>query len=153
MANRNPSRTGKSEKEKQYLSRVIKGISSFDTAKAETPFDPSNVTAEDKTPKVSTRNRPQSLMRKVKNHLKRNLATYITCLIPIMLTFFVVPFNNLNREVGEVKTEVMNIKGSVVSELGATKQQITKLSDQLTDVLNRITSIKTYLLNKFGAKL
>jgi hypothetical protein len=153
MANRNPSRTGKSEKEKQFLNRQIKGISSSDTSKTESPFDPSNVIADDKTPKPSTRNRPQPFMRKAGNHFKKNSAAYIICLITVAAGFVITPpFYNLNREVGEVKIEVKSIKEGMSAELNNANQRIFKLSDQLADLLDKIASIKTYLVNKFRAK-
>ena len=152
MRNRNPSRAGKSHKEKENLYRLLKGISSSDTARIDSPFEPSNAINEDKSAKQSERNRPKPFKRKVWNHIKENSAIYITCLIPIMATLILKPFYNLNREVGEIKTNVTNMKETITEDTTAKKQQFSELYNRVSDLLNQITSIKTYLLNKFGAK-
>ena len=154
MDKRNPSRAGKSELERRHLYQTLKGISSPDTAPAETPFEPSNVVSNNETSKKSTKNRPQPIKRKILNHLKKNSATYITTFIILIFGLAITPpYFNLNREVGEVKIEVKNIKDSLSNETNTSKQQFSKLFEEVSDLLNKLASIRTYLLNRFGAKL
>jgi actin-related protein len=172
MDNRNPSRAGKSEREKQHLRQQLKRVSSEDTALTDLPFEASNSVSNDKFPKKSSR-RPQPFSRKLRNHFKSNSATYITFFVTVAISLFILPLFGLNREIGELKTDVSNVKESVVElnsvknqsiggnnmvnqaikELEETKQRVMKISDQVSELVNKVTAIRTYLLNRFSAKI
>ena len=85
MSSRNPSKSSKSEKERQWLQQQLKQVSSSDTAPIESPFEPSNTVSGDTIPKKSPKPRPKSWDRIIKNHFTKNSATYITLFITCLL--------------------------------------------------------------------
>ncbi|MFA6079153.1 MAG: hypothetical protein WC779_05345 [Candidatus Omnitrophota bacterium] len=171
MSNRNPSRCSKSEKERQYLQHELKKVSSSDTAPIDSPFEPSNALSKEAAPKKSAKRRPQPVGRRIAGHFKKHSAKYVTCFIGLVATLYICPLFTMNREIGEVKSEIMHIKeqsinndrfkGQNISEISSRlmeeitsiKQQLDKMSYFIFELSSKTSSIRTYLLNKFGAKI
>ena len=113
MKDRNPSRAGKSERQKQALARHIKGIVSDDTSQVDSPFEPSNVAAGAKLPIANSGTRPEGWGRKIEKHLRNNTATYLSVIATIVVGLIITPIFNMNREIGEVRTEYKEMKKNI----------------------------------------
>jgi len=183
MDKRNFSRNAKSSKEQQRLRSAVKLHSSEDTTPLDSPFDASNQTSKDVEPRsIASKPRPKSLKKKFTGHFKRNFATYLTFGIgSILIPIVIMPLIGLNREMGETKVEVKETRKLLDHSIQSQHAELNKINSRLDKVkeefresknllsagakladshentisylVKKMESIRTYLVNRFNAKI